>query len=195
MVLDFGVPYLVEDLTIAAYDMVTEKFTTPQAFLFVGGIEIGPKFDTDTLMNKGAVERMLAVLTSLEIKATSAGFDYRVMQILTGIASALSPSSGQRDFNVPGGNNAKYFGAIAKLPIDDGGVLQVGWAWLKCLDGLYELKADEKSQFSKKEMQWTAGRLRKANNSLVDMHKEKYYSVNTALPATAGEFNSWFGLA
>lgn len=192
----FNRPFLAESLAVAAYNDTTQVFGTPVPSLALQGCEIEPEFDTDSKKVGGATEHMLAVMTGGTVKFSNVGYDLALLAVATNLAHSSSGSgTGQvRTADIDAGENYPYVGAMFKMPLDGGGSVIVGFPRAKIMKAL-SAKISESSEFAVSDMEMMFARLRKADNTLLTCIRYKFYAVDTALPATANDFNAFFGLS
>ncbi len=185
----FTLPYSINEVEVAQYNMTTEQWGSAVRFDKVGGFENDPQVDEDALKSKGAMERLLSVLTHYEGTIIGAGVDSAVLNILDNTTNTLTGTAGSyiRTMDIYGGNASPYFGLIAHLPADDGSVVMLAFPFCVCTTRLN--LSMEQNKFVLPEVGFKAARLRKTNGSVWPIMRTRSYEAGQqALPTNFTTF-------
>ena len=185
-------PYSITLFQVAALNLSTESYGTPASFDKVQGFEPDPQVDEDSIKAAGAVERYLSVLTEYEWSVGNASIQAPVLSILDATSnylSGLTPNQ-VRTLDVYGGISSPYFGAIAHLPLDEGGVALWGFPFSKVMTRIgFEI---EQNQFAIPEVTGKAGRWRMADGTLLPIVRISEHETD---PGPVTDFDAFFGIA
>lgn len=189
----FNRPILALDYKVAAWTDATEQYGTPVVSKALQSVEMEPIMATDEGRVGGAVEHSLAIIEGFELTLSELGFDIATMAIMTPMTHALSGSgvSGRRTLTIPTGSNFPYFGMIARIALDGGGQLHVGFPRCKVMNH-FAIDAAESGEFSIPEIEITAARLRLSDDSTKNAVVMDFFAQETAI---SSDFNVWFGVS
>lgn len=189
----FNRPILALDYKVAAWNDNTEQYGTPVASKALQSCEMEPIMATDEGRVGGAVEHLLAIMEGCEITLSELGFDIASMAIMTPMTHSLSGSGsgGRRTLTIPTGSNFPYFGLVARIALDGGGQLHLGFPRCKAMSH-FTIEAAESGEFSVPEIEVSAARLRLSSGTLKNCVTMDFYAVETAI---ATDFNTWFGIS
>jgi len=186
---EYALPYSVSEARVAGFSFATEQYASSVALNYVQSVSFDPEHDTDELMNLGAVERMLSVLTKVTVGLKMGGLDWTGLAEMTGMANADSGSGATEEklneFE-GGGGGLPYFGLAVALPTDDGTLLHVYLRLIKL--EAYPAISPEMNKFMIPELKGTAGRLRTAAGKTFKIASMKVRPAGTALPT---DFSAW----
>lgn len=187
------ISYSIDSMDVAALDITANSYGTPASMLWVQGFEPDSQIADDDLMNRGALERSLSVLTHYEGTIMGAGLQAAILAILQGSSNSLSGTTPNqvRLIDINGGTNAPYWGCIAHLPIDQSGVLLWGFAMCQLSNRLSG--SMEQNQFVVPELEFRALRYRNTDGTTtLPIAKLKVYETD---PGAITDFDAWFGMS
>ncbi len=187
---EYALPYSVSEARVAGFSFATEQYASSVALNYLQSVSFEPEHDTDELMNLGAVERMLSVLTKVTVGLKMGGLDWTALAEMTGMANADSGSGAtEQKLNEfeGGGGGLPYFGLAVALPTDDAATVLHVYLRLVKLE-TYPAISPEMNKFMIPELKGTAARLRLAAGTTFKIASLKMRPVGTALPT---DFSAW----
>lgn len=190
----FGeVIYSLTDLIVAAYNSVSDTYSTPVPMAVGQTLMVEPQADTDELRSYSAIEELLAIVTKADITLSAGAIDRDAFTAIAGIANYLSGLTPNQvvTSDVLAGVDNPYFGVIGVAQATNAGVFVVGVQKCK-LSKKPNYNLDGKAnKFNVQEIKGTAAFVTRTSRMLIRAQYHEGSSTWTA-PASGAAFKAFF---